>query len=1210
MGTTGSRTHLSRRYKLFVLSSLVALLATACDSGLITAIAGTGSAGNSGDGGPAISATFEQPGGIVVIPGGGYYVVDQAACVIRRVASNGTIATIAGTGTCGYSGDGGPATSAQIQPDYTNGGQSMFPAPSGQLALDATGNLYLADSGNLRVRKITPSGTITSVAGNGSGNYLSPCSGASVLPGSLAVGPDGTVYLSCPLGIGSIQPNGSVQSVYSGSAPNSMAVISMTVDASGNLYFADEMGVVHERTPAGIVTTYADVSQTNTPSGQVAVTGLTVGPDGTIFAALGPSMLPVSYGFEGVPIFDSFNGNKVLRLGPGTSTLIAGNGNPDPGTSAQHGHGTDLDLTPYGIAATADGYLLVSSGHVVYSIREAAQAEPWSGTACNPANMHPGTDLSDLDLSGADLHGCDFSGVNVTGTNFTGANFHNAHGTGIIGTPAALPDRWLLISGTLVGLDSNLSGMDLSGLNLSGLDLHGKDLSSTNLSNTNLSNANLSDSNLTGATLTTTNFAGADLSGANLTSPRSASPDFTNADLSGALIALGGLDASQPSYYYSPIFTGANLTGADFRGINFSTGSVTSGGITGTPQLPVGMAVANGYLIAAYANLAGADLSGLSLSGLTFNHANLTGANLSSSTLDNSTFDAATVAGANFSNASATPLRATALHGVPTSAPSGYTFRTSSTQLNGVFVRPGVDMSLADLSGIDFGGLDLTGANLSGTTLVNVDFTNTNLTNANISGTVYQYSTGTVSIEGSTWVGTIVQGADLSGLSVQVQGWQQACVTPRVHSNAIAGTPAKMPSGPVRLARGKLVGADTDLTGIDFRTWGSDLNGVSFNCAGLANTNFSGVNIAFRNFIGADLSNADLSGANLSGASIDGTNLAGTNFTGTTLTYLYSGIVTGSPVGLPSGWQVLDGVLTGPTARFSNLSSPTDLANRDLSGANLAGAMFTFDDSTGANFTGANLAGATFKNVNLTGAIFDNADLSGAQVTNTDFTGADFTGTNLSGAAIELTTIGGSIFAGATLTGLRSRLLTGTPASLPAQWATMSGFLVGPTVDMSNRDLTLVNFTNANFTNANFTNAVLNSVTLNHATITGADFTGADFTRLRAGAVVGAPAVLPTGWAVRGGFLVGPGGAPTYFNMTGVDLSGLNLTGTSFTYSNLSGANLAGTNLTGTTLTKTTFTGATGTPTGGSTATYSATTCPDATTATSPATCVGHGFGA
>jgi uncharacterized protein YjbI with pentapeptide repeats len=134
-------------------------------------------------------------------------------------------------------------------------------------------------------------------------------------------------------------------------------------------------------------------------------------------------------------------------------------------------------------------------------------------------------------------------------------------------------------------------------------------------------------------------------------------------------------------------------------------------------------------------------------------------------------------------------------------------------------------------------------------------------------------------------------------------------------------------------------------------------------------------------------------------------------------------------------------------------------------------------------------------------------------------------------------------------------------------------------------------------------------VTANHATVTSANFTGANFDRLRAGAVVGTPASLPTSWALRGTFLLGPSAYATGFNMTGVDLSNLDLTGASLAHSNLSTTDLTGTTLATTTLTSTKFTGAIGTPSGGSSATYANTTCPDATVATSPATCVGHGFG-
>jgi sugar lactone lactonase YvrE len=123
--------------------------------GDIETVAGTGARGSRGDGGPAVAAELQQPGGIAVLPGGGYVVADTANHRIRRIGPDGVITTIAGT-TRGFSGDGGPARSAQLD------------QPS-DVAVDGDGSILVADTGNHRVRRIAPDGTIVTLAGRGPG---------------------------------------------------------------------------------------------------------------------------------------------------------------------------------------------------------------------------------------------------------------------------------------------------------------------------------------------------------------------------------------------------------------------------------------------------------------------------------------------------------------------------------------------------------------------------------------------------------------------------------------------------------------------------------------------------------------------------------------------------------------------------------------------------------------------------------------------------------------------------------------------------------------------------------------------------------------------------------------------------------------------------------------------------------------------------------
>jgi trimeric autotransporter adhesin len=127
-------------------------------SGIITSVVGNGTGGYSGDGGAAVSAQLNSPIAVAVDASGNWFIADNGNNRIRKVTSSGIISTVAGTGTGGYSGDGGSAVSAQIN------------SPAG-VAKDSAGNLFIADKGNNRIRKVTSGGSISTVAGNGTSGY-------------------------------------------------------------------------------------------------------------------------------------------------------------------------------------------------------------------------------------------------------------------------------------------------------------------------------------------------------------------------------------------------------------------------------------------------------------------------------------------------------------------------------------------------------------------------------------------------------------------------------------------------------------------------------------------------------------------------------------------------------------------------------------------------------------------------------------------------------------------------------------------------------------------------------------------------------------------------------------------------------------------------------------------------------------------------------
>ncbi len=127
-------------------------------TGTVTTVAGNGVAGYSGDGGPATAASINNPRGAVAMPDGGFLIADSNNHRVRRVSASGTITTVAGTGVQGFSGDGGPATQAQLNIAFG-------------VAVMADGGFLIVDVGNQRIRRVSPTGTITTVAGNGIAGY-------------------------------------------------------------------------------------------------------------------------------------------------------------------------------------------------------------------------------------------------------------------------------------------------------------------------------------------------------------------------------------------------------------------------------------------------------------------------------------------------------------------------------------------------------------------------------------------------------------------------------------------------------------------------------------------------------------------------------------------------------------------------------------------------------------------------------------------------------------------------------------------------------------------------------------------------------------------------------------------------------------------------------------------------------------------------------
>jgi sugar lactone lactonase YvrE len=233
-------------------------------AGIITTVAGTGSYGVSVDGTPATSAEIAQPLGLAIDHAGKLYFVDADNYLIRRINSSGLLETIAGTGASGHTGDGGPATAAEIDlPTY--------------IAFDSAGNLYFSDGESRTncVRKISTTGIITNFAGNGMGGFAGDGGPATLAhffdPTGIAIDRAGNVYIGDQGNnrVRKVDTAGIITTIagtgtagFSGDSGQATAAElsgpgGLFIDKHGNIYIANYNNRIRKISPAGIITTIA-----------------------------------------------------------------------------------------------------------------------------------------------------------------------------------------------------------------------------------------------------------------------------------------------------------------------------------------------------------------------------------------------------------------------------------------------------------------------------------------------------------------------------------------------------------------------------------------------------------------------------------------------------------------------------------------------------------------------------------------------------------------------------------------------------------------------------------------------------------------------------------------------------------------------------------------------------------------------------------------
>ena len=211
--------------------------------GTISTFAGNGTAGFSGDGGSSISASLNFPRSIAIDVSGNVFIADTGNRRIRKITPGGIISTVAGNGNEGFSGDGGAATRASLGVTYG-------------VAIDASSNIYIADSGNHRIRKVTSGGVISTVAGNGTVGFSGdggPATAASLSPVGVTISASGNIYIPdsennriwrvTPVGIISIVAGNGIVGLSGDGGPATATSLSYPIavafDSTNSIYIAD-----------------------------------------------------------------------------------------------------------------------------------------------------------------------------------------------------------------------------------------------------------------------------------------------------------------------------------------------------------------------------------------------------------------------------------------------------------------------------------------------------------------------------------------------------------------------------------------------------------------------------------------------------------------------------------------------------------------------------------------------------------------------------------------------------------------------------------------------------------------------------------------------------------------------------------------------------------------------------------------------------------
>jgi len=353
---------------VLILFIVIASIAKQSQAQIITTVAGNGAQGYSGDGGQATNAELTPPNGIAFDGLGNYYYSDDYGNCVRKISTSGIITTVAGDTTQGYSGDGGQATNAQLYQPFG-------------LAIDMSGNLYIADQYNNVIRMVNTLGIISTIAGRDSSGIGvagfsgdgGPATAAELMqPLGLTIDASGNLYIA-DMGnnvvrmintagiINTIAGGGSCGTPYCGDGGSATAaelsVTGIAFDAVGNLYIADAgNNIIRKVNTLGVISTVVGNTINYYTGGNQGYSG--DGGQATAAALNSPNDVALDY--KGNLYIADANNNAIRMVNTlGVITTIAGNGSQ--GFIGDGGLSTAAELySPYEIALDASGNLYIA----------------------------------------------------------------------------------------------------------------------------------------------------------------------------------------------------------------------------------------------------------------------------------------------------------------------------------------------------------------------------------------------------------------------------------------------------------------------------------------------------------------------------------------------------------------------------------------------------------------------------------------------------------------------------------------------------------------------------------------------------------------------------------------------------------------------------------------------------------------------------------